>query len=104
MSTRAVYTFIDAFDKFHVYKHCDGYPSGAAQAIANALPHAWTLPRFEPDEFAAAFIAGNKAGSGDVRLTHGPDYHGDLEYRYEIGYRSCDLWVKAFDIGGGGEP
>lgn len=65
MSTRAVYTFIgcaefDRGERHHVYKHCDGYPSGAADAIAAAIPLAWPLPRFEADEFAAAFVAGNK--------------------------------------------
>src|SRR4051794_36529103 len=64
MSTRALYTFIcpgRKQDTFHVYKHHDGYPKGAAEAIANALPLAWQLPRFEADEFAAAFVAGNKS-------------------------------------------
>ncbi len=61
MSTRALYTFRD-FDgeEHHVYKHHDGYPTGAAEALANALPYAWKLPRYEADEFAAAFVAGNK--------------------------------------------
>jgi len=43
-----------------VYKHHDGYPSGAAKAIEAALDHAWTLPRFEPAEFAAGFVTANK--------------------------------------------
>ncbi len=62
MSTRAMYTFRNAEgEEHHVYKHHDGYPSGAAEALARALPFAWQLPRYEPDEFAAAFVAGNKA-------------------------------------------
>ncbi len=64
MSTRAVYTFIDPElprNTHHVYKHHDGYPTGAAIAIANAQPYAWPLGRFEADEFAAAFVAGNKS-------------------------------------------
>src|SRR4051812_43807301 len=66
MSTRAMYTFIepehtDSKRGYHVYKHHDGYPSGAAQWIENALPHAWKGGRFEADEFAAAFVAGNKS-------------------------------------------
>lgn len=61
MSTRAIYTFIDGKEKFHVYKHHDGYPSGAAQAIRRALPYAWKLPRYEGDEMAAAFVAANKS-------------------------------------------
>jgi hypothetical protein len=60
MSTRAVYTFSDSDGTYHVYKHSDGYPTGAAQAIEATLECAWTLPRFEADEFAAAFVAANK--------------------------------------------
>ena len=60
MSTRAVYTFRDARNDFHIYKHCDGYPSGAAEWIRLALDFAWDLPRFEASEFSAAFVAANK--------------------------------------------
>jgi hypothetical protein len=42
-----------------VYKHSDGYPDGAVCWITKALEHAWPLPRFEADEFAAAFVAAN---------------------------------------------
>lgn len=62
MSTRAVYTFFgDQGEAHHVYKHSDGYPSGAAQWITAALNFAWKLPRYESDEFAAAFVAANKS-------------------------------------------
>jgi len=63
MSTRAMYTFIDPESKetHHVYKHYDGYPKGAARWIKAALAYAWPLPRFEADEFAAAFVAANKS-------------------------------------------
>lgn len=63
MSTRAMYTFFDETIKsgYHVYKHHDGYPTGAAEHIERARPHAWPLGRFEADEFAAAFVAGNKS-------------------------------------------
>ena len=71
MSTRACYRFIpnngpnDFPGVVTVYKHHDGYPSGAAAAIEAALPHAWQLPRFEADEFAAAFVRGNKKSAED---------------------------------------
>src|SRR3954467_14029413 len=71
MSTRALYTFIDPEreqDTFHVYKHHDGYPKGAAQHIEAALAYAWPLPRFEADEFAAAFAAANKSHYRDREL------------------------------------
>jgi hypothetical protein len=71
MSTRACYRFIpehgpnDFPGVVTVYKHQDGYPSGAAKAIEAALPYAWPLPRFEADEFAAAFVRGNKKSADD---------------------------------------
>jgi len=70
MSTRAMYTFIepnhtDSKRGYHVYKHHDGYPSGAVQWIKAALDHAWPLPRFEADDFAAAFVAANKWSRAD---------------------------------------
>lgn len=63
MSTRAVYTFFGDHDEAprHVYKHSDGYPTGAVQWITAALCFAWKLPRYENDEFAAAFVAANKS-------------------------------------------
>jgi hypothetical protein len=84
MGTRAVYTFIDASQRHSVYKHWDGHPRGACGFIANAFVMAWPLPRFEADEFAAAFVAANKAQAGDIRLIPGPDAHGNLSFAYEI--------------------
>src|SRR5262245_57836446 len=84
MGTRAVYTFIDQDDSFSVYMHWDGYPYGACRLIAKAFPLAWPLPRFEADEFAAAFVAANKQQPGNIRLTSGPEAPGDLAYTYEI--------------------
>lgn len=68
MSTRALYTFLGEGSgsphSFNVYKHHDGYPSGAARTIKTALGwFAWVLPRYESDEFAAAFCAAGKLGS-----------------------------------------
>ena len=78
MSTRGLYTFVGEWfpgytdhrsgkkhkptqaPSWNVYKHSDNYPTGAAGHIAAALAHAWPLPRYEADEFAAAFIAANK--------------------------------------------
>jgi hypothetical protein len=110
MSTRALYTFSDTMDKnVNVYKHHDGYPSGACEAIQNALPLAWELPRFESDEFAAAFVAGNKSQGGSVRLfprgnpTLIANKHAsDIEYRYEITLDPVGetLWIKAYRMRG----
>jgi len=126
MSTRALYTFKanphSEFEQdWNVYKHHDGYPSGAADAITAALKKAWELPRYESDEFAAAFIAANKpSNGGGVRLMPQGDplevaqkHCADIEYRYEI-YLRCDiksvgthaavygdpigLYVRAYDV------
>lgn len=96
MSTRAVYTFKNTDDTFHVYKHRDGYPSDAALAISKSLKLSWELPRFEPDEFGAAFIAANKLGSGHVRLCHSYEDFDDLSYRYEITFKDGSLNVVAY--------
>jgi hypothetical protein len=74
MSTRACYRFFplngpnDWPGVVTVFKHSDGYPTGAAQAIEAALPHAWPLPRFEPDEFAAGFVRANKKSADDFAV------------------------------------
>jgi hypothetical protein len=99
MGTRAVYTFIDEDSRHSVYKHWNGHPRWGCQFIANALRLAWPLPRFEADEFAAAFVAANKNEHGDVRLTSGPEAHGDLAYSYEIRCPDGYLLVRIFQAG-----
>jgi len=102
MSTRACYTFKDEHNAYHVYKHFDGYPSGAEQWIRAALDHAWKLPRFEADDFGAAFIAANKGenGGGNCRLMHSGDIKqmasADIEYRYEIEAHNGVLHVTVY--------
>jgi hypothetical protein len=99
MGTRAVYTFIhDADERYSVYKHWDGYPSWGCQFIAKALPLAWPLPRFEADEFAAAFVAANKKEAGDIRLTGGPALYRDLAYTYEIRCQDGQLHLRIFKV------
>lgn len=111
MSTRACYRFIpengpnDWPGVVTVYKHHDGYPSGAAQAIEAALPYAWPLPRFECDEFAAAFVRANKKSADDYAIDYerqaaGADTLGKIDqaeacrsvaerYRTDKAYRGC---------------
>ena len=60
MATRAIYSFETEYGVVHVYKHHDGYPTGAAAALERAKGFAWPLPRYEGDDFAAAFVAANK--------------------------------------------
>lgn len=88
MSTRAAYIFSDPDQSFTVYKHYDGHPEGAVEAIIKARLCAWDLPRFEADEFAAAFVSANKDNAGQVRLTQNDrrpaEAFGDLEYIYHV--------------------
>jgi hypothetical protein len=87
MSTRAVYKFTSEGESYSVYKHHDGYPEGAAQWLQDTLDSglAWELPRFEADEFAAAFIAANKKQPGGIRLINGHDIPEDVEFIYLVG-------------------
>lgn len=53
-----------------VYKHSDGYPDGAVCWITKSLEHAWPVPGFEADEFAAAFVAANKPSAKTQRMDY----------------------------------
>ena len=99
MSTRALYSFKDQNDCHSVYHHYDGYPANALKLINEAKSAAWDLPRFEADEFAAAFccIAKDKT-KGGTRLSLGPHMHGDLSYRYDIWAKDSDLMVKIWEV------
>lgn len=98
MSTRATYEFRDGRGAHTVYQHHDGYPAGGLQWIANAIPLAWPLPRFEADEFAASFIAGNKDRGGSVRLTRGRDAHGDTQFHYVVSMKDRRLHIEIFAV------
>lgn len=104
MSTRAIYTFKDLEgDTFTVFKHYDGYPTamGAYKFIQNALSYAWKLPRFEADEFSAAFIAANKSQAGDLRLLDSQSTNGDvlgIEFHYVIEPDGNRLKVMVHDL------
>ncbi|MGH7172937.1 MAG: hypothetical protein ACRELG_21865 [Gemmataceae bacterium] len=104
MGTRAVYTFIDELNCVSVYKHWDGYPTWACRDIANALPLAWPLPRFEAEEFAAAFVAANKKGRGDIYLIACPKAPGGLAYRYEIRCPDGQLHVRIYSCADDDQP
>lgn len=87
MSARAIYTFKDAYNTVHVYKHHDGYPSGASEFLQAAGKLAWQAPRFEADEFAASFVAANKDSAGGVRLTGAKkpeEFAADTAYLYQV--------------------
>jgi len=85
MSTNALIYVTDDDGTYAIYKHWNGHPKGVKPMIERALELAWQLPRFEADEFAAAFVAANKPNRGDVRLVN-PDRY-DLtwfDYVYVI--------------------
>ena len=85
MRTRAVYTFTDSDDTFHIYIHCDGYPEGAAQYFANLRKfYNGKIKNFVAMEIGASFVYVNKTRYGNVYLTKHYNNHGDLEYRYEL--------------------
>lgn len=84
MSTRAIYTFKGFGETHHVFKDHNGHLSGAAIALNNALSIAWPLPRYEPDEFAGAFVWATKEGAGGVRLAKSQTAFCDVEYAYVI--------------------
>ena len=106
MGTRAIYQFQDDDgDECFVYKHYDNYPQLAVHFIEEAKSMAWPFPRYEADEFAAAFVAANKnRAGGEVRLVshhlRGEDEilkeHHWCDYHYEIHFDKDDqdLWVE----------
>jgi hypothetical protein len=107
MGTRALYTFIEKGSTWNVYKHWDGYPTGAAEFLEKAKKLAWELPRYEADEFATAFIAANKNQAGNIRMMPQgkPDKVAtkncsDIEYRYEVYLhkKHQKLYVNAYEM------
>lgn len=97
MGTRAVYSFKSHGESFHVYKHWDNQPICAAGFISAACLKAWDLPRFEADEFAAAFIAANKDKGGDIRLVKSPSDVGDAAYFYTVEHDGKSLVITCRD-------
>lgn len=99
MGTRALIQFKDKQHSFfNVYQHWDGYPSGIKVALVRTLESglAWPLPRFEADEFAAAFIAANKDAPGNYRLVECPLSVEVQEY-YRVTYDGDTLKVSHND-------
>lgn len=99
MGTRAVITFIDGHNSWHIYQQWDGDPDTVLANIERAKALAWSLPRFEADEFAAAYVAATKHGEGNIRLTHHYNDHGDLAYRFEVRAGTNGILdVRAFGV------
>ena len=90
MGTRAIIEFADVRDErpgngFLVYQHWDGDPVTVRTNVLAALPLAWPLPRFEADEFAAAYIAANKKREGGFRLV-----------RYDVDTFDAVRWHRVY--------
>jgi hypothetical protein len=86
MGTRAIYTFKGFGEVYHVFVHYDGYPAGAADYFRRTLEggRIWGLPRYEPDEFAAGFVASIKDKGGNVRIASKRTSYCDVEYGYTV--------------------
>lgn len=90
MGTRAVITFIDADNsRYSVYQHWDGDPGTVLKQIRQTSKR-WPWPRYEADEYAAAYIATHKTDPGNIRISRGPSAHGDIAYRYEVRFYNTD--------------
>lgn len=108
MSTRGMFQFRDGgnAEVHSVYSHYDCYPEGAAEQLRKALVFAWKEPRFEADEFAAAFVAANKpAVGGNIRLVPSNEEgaylrFGALEWRYMVEPGRKGLVVKVYALPG----
>lgn len=99
MSTRACYIFEDDDFKATVYIHHDGYPGYAWRYFAAALQgNVWQLPRYEPDEFAAGFIAENKDQPGGVRVVDRWNRCADIAFLYTLTMRNHVLLVKVEQV------
>ena len=74
MGTRAIIVFKDSIRENEdtlpaIFQHWDGYPSCVGERLELAKTYAWKLPRFEADDFAAAYVAVSKQpGGGDIRV------------------------------------
>ena len=86
MGTRAVISFEDGNGEFFVYQHWDGDPDAVLVNIMNtfAVQMCWEWPRWEADEFAAAYIAANKSGPGNLRIAKSITENGGLSYSYIV--------------------
>lgn len=86
MGTRGVITFKDLSGGYSVYQHWDCNPEMVEGYILQVFEkrRCWAWPRWEADEFAAAYIATHKDAGGSFRISNGASNHGDLSYAYEV--------------------
>jgi galactose-1-phosphate uridylyltransferase len=89
MSTRCNVIVRDKHNAIQLYRHWDGYPEAIIPDLKVALIFAWTLPRMEASDYAAAIVKswkGEKGGhiyiDGDACIPE--TLHGDIDYYYII--------------------
>lgn len=96
MPTRATLTIADKTERYHIYRHHDGYPDGehgVIRSITSAQSLAWPVPRFEAGDFAAALVAIMKQTAGSIYLTQNADDHDDRNFHYQITSGVSGLYV-----------
>jgi len=73
-----------------------GMDTHGATFLQRAKALAWPFPRFEADEFAAAFVAANKTREGDCRVVSDTSKDWYVDYKYRIGFAHGGLVVEIF--------
>jgi len=106
MSTRAIYKFFEDVvsnePPIDIYKHHDGYPSGAVNWIRNANEQAAHLLQDHPAMHLTrrdAMIIGFLTHNTGYRKISEEKLHGDIEYVYEIqNYGNLSREIYAYFI------
>jgi len=102
MATRCTIKIYDKEEAFYIYRHYDGYPSGDSGVPATldeVQRYAWSLPRFEAMDFAAAIVRAWKSGAGDIYFTRDHSYHWDTEYQYNVTVRNQQIHLQIDKVG-----
>lgn len=69
MAKRSNIIVEDNHNCIQLYRHYDGYPEAVLPDLHKALPFAWTLPRFEATDFAAAIVrVWKEPGVGNIYI------------------------------------
>ena len=104
MSTRSNLIIEDDYNRIQLYRHADGYPNGQYGVLAEpeeAISCAWSFPRFEASDFAAAIVRAWKSGAGNVYIDGSPTawelIHDDTEWVYVIKAGDTEPLVEVYD-------
>lgn len=109
MGSRALFSFHDRSNQINpvnVFMQYEGEPEYAIRFLSRSRLRAWDFPRYEANEFAAAFIAVNKLGAGGYRIMPCgdpaviiPRFCSDIDFRYEIGpCITASPWVSGYAV------